>query len=147
MAVPTQNRFPKRPVAISIIAVVNGIGFVLTLLFWLFVLFGKLVPYPSTLTVLSERANAATTYGFGLGDLIWSTPLLFLSCIGLWQMRFWGWTTAQMTNALWVYSMTVILIRDSYTKISPGSILFTPFALIAFWAMYYLWKQRQAFWN
>jgi hypothetical protein len=96
---------------------------------------------------LSERANAATTYGFGISDLVWSLPLLFLSCVGLWRLRSWGWTAAQMTNALWVYSMTVVLIRDFYTTLSPGGMLFTPFAIIAVWATYYLWKHRELFWG
>jgi hypothetical protein len=143
----SEHLAPTRPKAVSTLAIINGIAFIITLTFWLFIFIKKVIPSPHDLTVLSERANAATTYGFGIGDLIWSTPLLLLSCIGLWRMRFWGWTAAQMTNALWVYSMTVILIRDSYTKMSPGGVLFTPFALIAIWAIFYLWKKRQAFWN
>jgi hypothetical protein len=137
----------KRPKAVAFLAIINGLAFILTLVFWLAVLLKKIVPPPNELTVLSERANAATTYGFAIGDLIWSTPLLLLSCVGLWRMRFWGWTAAQMTNALWIYSMTVVLIRDFYTTLSPGGILFTPFALIAFWATYYLWKRRELFWG
>jgi len=50
-----------------------------------------------------------------------------------------------MTNALWVYSMTVVLIRDAYTTLSPSAILFTPLAIIAVWATYYLWKRRDLF--
>ena len=60
-------------------------------------------------------------------------------------MRFWGWTATHMVNALWVYSMTVVLIRDAYTTLSPGSVLFTPFALMAVWASYYLWVHRDLF--
>ncbi len=137
----------KRPQAVAFLAIINGLAFVLTLVFWLLILLKKLVPSPNDLTILSERANAATTYGFAIGDLIWSTLLLFLSCVGLWRVRFWGWTAAQMTNALWIYSMTVVWIRDYYTTPSPGGILFTPFALIAFWATYYLWKRRELFWG
>jgi hypothetical protein len=135
----------QRPKAVAFLVIINGLAFILTLVFWLAVLLKKLVPLPGELTVLSEKANAATTYGFTIGDLIWSTPLLFLSCVGLWRQRAWGWTAAQMTNALWIYSMTVVLIRDFYTTLSPGGILFTPFALIAFWATYYLWKRRALF--
>lgn len=137
----------KRPKAVAFLVIINGIALVLTLVFWLLVLLKRLVPPPSEFTVLSEKANAATTYGFAIGDLVWSTLLLFLSCVRLWRMRFWGWTAAQMTNALWIYSMTVVLIRDFYTTLSPGGVLFTPFALIAVWATYYLWKQRQLFWD
>jgi hypothetical protein len=134
-----------RPKAIAALAIVNAVGFFLTLVFWLLVFVKKLVPPPNELAILSERVNAATTYGFGIGDLVWSLPLLFLAWIGLWRLRFWGWTAAQMTNALWIYSMTVILIRDAFTKLTPGSVIFTPFALIAIWAIGYLWKQRKLF--
>lgn len=139
--------FSQRPKAVAFLAIINALAFILTLVFWLAVLLKKLVPPPSELTVWSEKANAATTYGFAIGDLIWSTLLLFLSCVGLWRQRAWGWTAAQMTNALWIYSMTVVLIRDFYTTLSPGGVLFTPFALIAVWATYYLWKRREIFWG
>jgi hypothetical protein len=137
----------KRPKAVAFLAIINGLAFFVTLVFWLLVFLKKLVPTPDDLAVLSERANAATTYGFGIGDLIWSLPLLFLSCVGLWRLRSWGWTAAQMTNALWVYSMTVVLIRDFYTTLSPSGMLFTPFAIIAVWATYYLWKHCELFWG
>jgi len=132
---------------VAFIAIVNGLAFLLTLTFWLLVLWKPLVPPPNDLTVISERANAATTYGFAIGDLIWSAPLLLLSCLGLWRLRSWGWTVAQMVNALWIYSMTVVLIRDFYTTFSPGGVLFSPFALIAIWATYYLWIHRELFWT
>jgi len=135
----------ERPLAVSLLAVINGLGLVLTIAFWSLVLGKQLVPPPGELTALAERANAATTYGFAVGDLIWSAPLLLLSCVGLWRRRFWGWTAAQMTNALWIYSMTVILYRDAYTRFSPGGVLFTPFAVIAIWATYYLWRRRDLF--
>jgi hypothetical protein len=98
----------KRPTSLTIIAIVNGIAFVITILFWGTVYFKNLVPLPDSLTIAAERANAAVTYGFLIGDVLWSAPLLFLATIGLWRRQFWGWTAAQMVNALWVYSMTVI---------------------------------------
>ena len=143
---PEQLPF-KRPVGLTILAVINGIAFVITLLFWGTVYFAKLVPLPGSLLNTAERANAATTYGFLVGDILWSAPLLLLATIGLWRPRPWGWTSAQMVNALWVYSMTVIWMRDAHTTISPGALLFTPFAAIAVWATYYLWKQRGIFWR
>jgi len=59
---PTSS--PQRPKAVALIAIINGVAFILTLVFWLSVILKKLVPPPNDLTVLSERANAATTYGF-----------------------------------------------------------------------------------
>ncbi len=143
----TEHICVKRPAGVTFIAIVNGIGFVITLLFWGAVYFETLVPRPASLTVLAERANAATTYGFLLGDILWSAPLLLLATIGLWRPRPWGWTSAQMVNALWIYSMTIVWMRDAYVTISPGALLFTPFAVIAIWATYYLWKQRNLFWK
>ncbi len=138
--------FFRRPTGLTVIAIINALGFVITLLFWGTVYFGNLVPLPGTFAILTERANAATTYGFMIGDIVWSLPLLFFATIGLWQPRPWGWMCAQMVNALWVYSLTVIWMRDAYTTVSPGALLFTPFALFAVWATYYLWKYRDLFW-
>jgi len=131
--------------AVTFLAAVNAIALVLTVLFWLAVWLKRLVPAPGSLTNMTERANAATTYGFMAGDLIWSVPLLLLAALGLRRRKFWGWTAAQMANVLWIYSMTVIWIRDGYSSISPGAVLFTPFAAVAFWALGYLWKNRGLF--
>lgn len=136
-----------RPLAITVLAVINWIGLVITLAFWLLVLVKQLVPWPASLEPVPERANAATTYGFMIGDFIWSAPLLLLAALGLWRTRFYGWTAAQMVNALWVYSLTVIWLRDIFTKSSPGGVLFLPFALLSFWAAAVLWKHRRLFWR
>jgi hypothetical protein len=95
---------------------------------------------------IPERANAATTWGFLIGDIAFSAPLLLLATIGLWKPRSWGWTAAQMVNILWVYSMTIVLLRDAYTSFSPGGMLFLPFVPAAAWSMFYLWKRRELFW-
>jgi hypothetical protein len=96
---------------------------------------------------MPERANAATTWGFLIGDIAFSAPLLLLATIGLWKPRAWGWTAAQMVNIVWVYSMTIIILRDTYTSFSPGGMLFIPFVPAAVWSMFYLWKQRELFWT
>ena len=92
----------------------------MTLIFWALVFLGQLVPTPGSLQSEIERANAAVTYGFMLGDVIYSVPLLLLAGAGLWRLRAWGWQAAQMANALWIYSMTIILLRDFYSRWSPG---------------------------
>lgn len=145
MSERTEQSQSQRPRSISIIAIINGIGLAVTILFWGMVYFKKLVPTPGDLTDTAERINAATTYGFMIGDIVWSVPLLLLAAVGLWRQRFWGWTAAQMANALWVYSMTIIWMRDAHTAASPGAYLFTPFALVAVWATYYLWHHRNLF--
>jgi hypothetical protein len=136
-----------RTKAITFLAIVNGAALVITILFWGAVFFGRLVPLPPDLSDMASRANAATTYGFLVGDVVWSVPLLLLSTIGLWHLRPWGWTACQMANILWLYSMTVIWMRDAYTTVSPGSLLFLPFAIIAAWAIIYLWRKRLLFWE
>jgi len=136
-----------RPTGVTVLAIVNGFAFCLTLLFWGVVAFKKLVPFPSDVAAVAERANAAVTWGFLFGDILLSAPLLFLAARGLWRPSPLGWTAAQMANVLWVYSMIVILMRDGFTVMSPGGLLFLPFDLIALWATFYLWKQRHLFWS
>lgn len=131
--------------AVKFLSAANALGLILTVLFWAAVLMKRLVPLPGGITGLSERANAATTYGFMAGDILWSVPLLALAALGLRRRKFWGWTAAQMANILWIYSMTVIWIRDGYSSVSPGAVLFTPFALLALWSLGYLWKHRGLF--
>jgi len=137
----------RRPVGVTVLAVVNGIAFCLTLLFWGTIAFKKLVPFPSDVIIVAERANAAVTWGFLIGDVIFSVPLLFLAARGLWRPSPIGWTAAQMANILWLYSMTVVLMRDAFTVMSPGGVLFLPFALVAVWSVFYLWKERNLFWS
>jgi hypothetical protein len=141
------NRTDRRPSGVTVIAVVNALAMAVTVLFWGLVLILRLVPPPGGLPDIAARANAATTYGFLFGDLLWSTPLLALAAVGVWRLRPWGWTAAQMANVLWVYSMTVIWVRDGYTTPSPGGLLFLPFTVFAFWATYYLWRTRHLFWG
>ncbi len=143
----SKNTISIRPAGVTFLVITNALGCMITLLFWLSILFSNLVPSPGDLTVFAERVNAATTRGFMIADLLYSVPLLFISTIGLWRMRSWGWTAAQMVNALWIFSMTVIWIRDLYGKFSPGGLFFLPFTLIAIWAIWYLWQQRHLFWR
>ncbi|MFO7693134.1 MAG: hypothetical protein R6V57_08630 [Vicinamibacterales bacterium] len=143
---PNADRTPApRPAGVAFLAIVNWAAFVVTLAFWALVYVGRLVPPPGSLPSEVERANAAVTYGFMLGDVIYSVPLLLLAGAGLWRLRAWGWLAAQMANALWIYSMTVILLRDFYSRWSPGGLLFAPFAIIALWAVPYLWRVRRGF--
>jgi hypothetical protein len=147
MADSSQQTRIKRPRGVTLLAAINGLSFVFTLAFWGIVALERLVPFPTEVTRLSERANAAITWGFLIGDVLFSAPLLLLATIGLYRTTSWGWTAAQMANILWIYSMTVVLTRDAYTVLSPGGILFLPFAIIAVWAIYYLWKCRDLFWH
>ena len=135
----------QRCKGLSFLSLVNAAALVITILFWGLVFFSKVIPSPGSITENSERANSAVTYGFMIGDVLYAVPLLLLAWLGIWRLKSWGWMAAQMANALWVYSLTVILFRDVYTTISPGSVVFIPFALIAIWAIPYLWIHRMDF--
>lgn len=140
-----EQPYRERPRGITFLCIVNGVGFVLTLSFWATVFFRRLVPLPGDLTLISDRTNAAVTYGFMIADIVYSLPLLLTATIGLWRHTPWGWMAGQIVNMLWIYSMTVILFRDANSAITPGGVLFTPFALIAIWAIPYLWVKRKVF--
>jgi hypothetical protein len=133
-----------RRLGVRVIAVVNAVSAVVTVAFWGLVyirLFGA-----GTITDPVVRASAAATLGFLVGDVVWALPLLIVSVAGLWRRRLWGWLSAQLVNVLWVYSMTVVWVRDVYAgSLSPGAVLFAPFTLFAFWATVYLWRSRDAF--
>jgi hypothetical protein len=101
---------------ITFLSIVNAFALGITVLFWGMVFFRRLVPFPGDLTSMADRASSAVTYGFMIGDILYSVPLLLLAWLGLWKLKSWGWLAAQMANALWIYSMTVILLRDAYTN-------------------------------
>lgn len=145
MTQPSSVTDRGRSRGLTFLSIVNAIALVITILFWGAVFFGRLVPFPGDLTSLPDRANSAVTYGFMAGDVLYSVPLLLMTCIGIWRLRSWGWMTAQMANILWIYSMTVILLRDAYTTFSPGGVLFIPFTIVAIWAIPYLWIRRNDF--
>ncbi|MFZ1290410.1 MAG: hypothetical protein WAR79_09975 [Melioribacteraceae bacterium] len=145
MTQASANSIKIRSAGITFLSIVNSVAFFITILFWGMVFFRRLVPFPGELSSLTERANSAVTYGFMIGDILYSAPLLLFSWFGLWRLKSWGWMSAQMANALWIYSMTIILLRDSYTSMSPGGLLFIPFTIVAIWSIPYLWMRRKDF--
>ncbi len=130
---------------IRFLSIWNWIAFGLTLLFWSAVAISHVVSFPWELTTPLEKGASAVTYGFLLGDMFYSLPLLFLAARGLALRKSWGWMSAQMANALWIYSMTLILIRDGFTRWSPGGLLFIPFLIVAIISIPWLWKNRSFF--
>jgi hypothetical protein len=136
----------KQTYGIKLIAMINGIAAFLHILFWILA-FTRL-PSISSLSNVAEQINLATTFGFGIADIIWSVPFLLLGSIMLLKNKLIGWLGANFANVLYWYSFTVIIIRDlSSGSLSPGTILFLPFALFSFWAAFYLWKVRGLFWQ
>jgi hypothetical protein len=135
-----------RPGAVTLIAAVNGLAVLLHLAFWS--LAAATLPTPWSFDDPTARAAMAFTYGFGLADLIWSVPFLLAGSVGLFRLRPWGWVGAQAANVLYWYSSTVILVRDATARsLSPGTVIFLPFALFAIWAAIYLWSHRRFFFD
>nr|WP_321461540.1 hypothetical protein [uncultured Cohaesibacter sp.] len=127
---------------VKLIAIVNFVAAIIHLIFWglVFVHFGPQLADGQLSSAL------ATTFGIGVADIVWSVPLLLAGSLGLMAKRPFGWLCAQMANGLYFYSMTFILIRDSLTgDFKPGSYLFMPFTLFAFFAAWALWHRRQLF--
>ena len=138
------NYEAKQTFGIKLISVINGIAALLHTIFWILAFIR--LPSISVQNTVAEKINLATTYGFGIADLIWSVPLLFIGSIALWKNKLIGWLAAHLANVLYWYSFTLIIVRDLHSNsISPGTIIFLPFALFAFWAAYYLWKVRGSF--
>lgn len=138
------NKNKNIPRGIKIISIVNFAAALLHLAFWTLAFIRLQSPF-SDIPFL-EKVNLTTTYGFGIADLIWSFPLLIIGTFWLWKLKPLGWIASQMANVLYWYSLTVIIIKDIFSNtISPGTILFLPFCLFAFWAVFYLWKKRELF--
>ncbi len=134
----------NRTLWIKIIALINLLAALLHLFFWI-IAFNRMPSISSQINIV-DRLNLGTTYGFGIADFIWSVPLLLIGSIGLWKKTEIGWLAALIGNALYWYSLTVVIIRDlSANSISPGTVLFFPFALFSFWTTYFLWKNRSFF--
>lgn len=136
---------PSLPKGARLIAIVNGIAAIITGLFWILGLFSDKLPSPSQASTLAEAAATATTTGFLIADLVFALPLLVLSAIGIWRKTSWGWVVTFMVNILWCYSLMVVFIRDIYSTVSPGLILFSPFVPFAIWSSIYLWRNRRHF--
>ena len=130
---------------VRLLSVWNAWAFLVTLSFWSAVALSGRVPGPWAVEGLLARGASATTWGFLLADLLYSLPLLLLAAVGLRKRAAWGWMCAQMANALWIYSMSVLLFRDGFTRFSPGSFVFMPFLIVAIAALPYLWRVRSRF--
>ncbi len=134
------------PAGVRAIAIVNAVSAILTAAFWALVYLRLFAGAPIVDPV--AHASAGATLGYLVGDIVWALPLLVISVPSLLRGRPSGWLFAQMINVLWWYSMTAVWVRDLYTgSISPGAVLFAPFALFSFWAAVYLWREREEFWS
>jgi hypothetical protein len=123
---------------------VNIIVAIITLLFWILILF-KIYIFPDANLVMKNSAKAST-FGYLIADLILAVPILVASISSLSKLKFSGWLLAQFANILWIYSLLSVWIRDLYAKeITPGDIIFLPLIPFSIWSIQYLWKNRNKF--
>jgi len=99
----------------------------------------------TSLPLTWPQSDIALIYGFAASDLVWSQLFSFLTVIGLWKMKSWGWTAAMMVNAIWI--MIYSIVRALLWTFSYEILLFTPFAVYAGIASIYLWRIRDLFWK
>jgi len=131
---------PRRPLTVSIMAVVFLVGWIATTSSWVPVITG-ITPPPLTW----PQSYIALIYGFATSDLVWSQLFSFLTVLGSWKMKSWGWTAAIMVNAIWIYTMTYSIVRALLWTFSYEILLFTPFEVYAGIASIYLWRIRVLF--
>ncbi|PAB60425.1 hypothetical protein [Anaeromicrobium sediminis] len=129
---------------IKTIVWVNSIAAVITSIFWILVMFKIFIQQNNDIAM--DMASKASTLGFLISDLVLAVPILIISIPGLLKLRSWGWTFGQMANILWIYSLTSLWARDIYTGVlTPGDIIFLPFAFFSIWSINYLWRNRRRF--
>lgn len=135
-----------RPKLVTLIVIVNIIGWLTTEGVWIYFHLSGQIPHIDVANSYWEAAYIGLVNGFTTADAIWSNLSLLLSIIGLWHMKAWGWTAAIMANTIWLYSMTFTLVRDLYIGLTAGTAFFLFFAAFAIFSTIYLWKVRDLFW-
>jgi len=147
MNIKNRERSVSRPSLVSVIVIVNSIGWIATLGVWIYFHLAGMIPSIESMNSYWERAYIGSVHGFSIADVVWSNIFLLASIIGLWNMRSWGWTAALMANTIWIYSMTVTLVRDMHTMLTEGTLFFLFFAVFALFSTVYLWIRRDLFWK
>lgn len=136
-----------RPTIVSLIAIVNIIGWITTEVVWIYMHSSGQIPSPDTLESYWSKAYIGLVHGFTTADAVWSNLTLIFSIIGLWKMKDWGWTAAIMANTIWFYSMTFTLVRDFTTGLTGFTLFFLFFMAFAAFSTFYLWRNRRLFWK
>ena len=139
--------YPKRPTTVTVIVIVNLIGWLTTEGIWVFLHLTGQIPAIESMGSFWEKSYIGLVNGFTVADAVWSNLTLLISIIGLWKMKDWGWTAAMMANTIWFYSMTFTLVRDIATGLTPATIFFSFFMAFATFSTVYLWKNRKFFWQ
>jgi hypothetical protein len=145
--VRSQATSHKRPRVVAIIVIANLLGWLTTEGLWVYLHMTGQIPPIVQMQSFFERSYIGLVLGFTVADFLWSNLLLLASIIGLWRMRSWGWTAALMANTIWVYTMTVTLVRDMMVTLTAGMLFFLGFAVFALLSSIYLWWQRSLFWT
>lgn len=137
----------KRPKLVTLIVIVNILGWLTTEGVWVYFHLTGQIPHPSSGANYWEQSYFGLVHGFTIADAVWSNLSLLFSIIGLWRMKSWGWAAALMANTIWLYSMTFSLVRDIYIGLTAGTAFFLIFAIFAVFSTIYLWKKRRLFWE
>ena len=136
---------PKRPAIVTVIIMVNIIGWITTEGLWVYLHLTGQIPSIEIANSYWEMAYIGLINGFTTADAIWSNLSLLFSIIGLWRMKSWGWLAAIMANTIWLYSMTFSLVRDLFIGLTPANAFFLFFAVFAGFSTVYLWQKRYLF--
>lgn len=144
---PMQQNTKQRPTMITVIVLVNILGWLTTEGVWVYLHFAGQIPPLAPGMSYWERSYIGLVNGFTAADAIWSNLALLFSIIGLWRMRAWGWTAALMANTIWLYSMTFTLVRDLMVGMTGTTVFFLFFMAFAAFSSVYLWLKRELFWG
>jgi len=128
----------SRPTLVTVIAIVNIIGWITTEGAWIYIHLSGQLPAPAQMDSYFAKANIGLLHGFTTADAIWSNLTLFFSIIGLWKMKDWGWTAAIMAITIWFYSMTFTLVRDMTTGLTGFTLFFLFFMVFAGFSTIYI---------
>lgn len=137
----------KRPLGVNVVIIFSILGWITTEGMWLYLHLTSQIPSVASMHSYFEKSYIGLVNGFTAADAILSNLTILLSIIGLWKMKPWGWTSAMMVNAIWVYTMIFTLVRDLMVEITFGMVFFSVFAVGAIIITIYLWRKRSLFWN
>jgi hypothetical protein len=139
---PLITRSIGRPKSVTVMATITLVGWIATVAAWVPVITGGTPPLSSW-----PLSYVGMIWGFVSSDLVWSQMFSAIAVVGLWKMKNWGWAAALMINTIWIYTMTLSLVRALLWRVSFEILFFTPFMIYAIIASLYLWKIRGAFWK
>jgi hypothetical protein len=85
-------------------------------------------------------------FGYLAGDLF-AMPLLLVSIIGLYRMKFWGYVATQIEMGAWIYTSVASLVAAVLKGFDDiFALMWSPiYLLVAMYVVFYTWKMRDQF--